>query len=65
MFHAIHSKAQLKQQTIKQKIVDYLDQLIKAAAPAAVYRDRTVKPFEKSYEPWNEVRQQMLQYAEH
>ena len=61
---AIHPGAELAKETVTQKFVHYSDQLIRVAAVATVYRDSNIRPFEESYEPWNEVDQQMLQYTE-
>ena len=57
---AIHSEAELAKETAMQKFVDYLDQLVGAAALATVYRHSSVRSFEESYEPWNNSGQQLL-----
>ncbi|GFX71885.1 hypothetical protein TNCV_1443081 [Trichonephila clavipes] len=53
----INPRAQLAQETATQKFVDCQDPLIRAAALATVYRDSSIRPFEESDEPWNEVSQ--------
>ncbi|GFV33921.1 hypothetical protein TNCV_721151 [Trichonephila clavipes] len=61
----IHLGAQLAQETATQKFVDCSDHLAKGSALATVKSDSSIRPIEDSYEPWNEVSQQMLQYGEH
>ncbi|GFW02892.1 hypothetical protein TNCV_3732911 [Trichonephila clavipes] len=49
----------------RKKFVDYLVYLVRAVALATFYRDSSVRPFKESFESWNKVGQQMLQYAKH
>ncbi|GFX39757.1 hypothetical protein TNCV_2105011 [Trichonephila clavipes] len=64
MFHGHSWSSTLVQETAMQTFIYYPDYLVRAAAPATVYRDSSIRLFEESYVPWNEVGQQMMQYAD-
>ncbi|GFV32800.1 hypothetical protein TNCV_1052521 [Trichonephila clavipes] len=67
MFHGYSTwSSQLAQETKNAKIYRQSRYPVRSAALATIYKDSSSKRYiEESYEPWDEVGQQTLQYAKH